>query len=136
MYNVNEGRNSAIMMACAELKGHAFFVSRAKRLEREIAAQGEGLGRGEITLKAIRRAIRDCKEAGLLEEFWGKMSQEDVNMLANDWNLETALEVEREEGFERGMERRSPLRGPAQAPRLESRSAGSGRGNPARPRPF
>jgi len=105
VYNVNEGRNSAIMGACGELKGYAFFVSRAKRLEKEIAEQNEGLSRGETTLKAIRQAIRDCKGAGLLAEFWEKMSQEDVNMLANDWNFETALEVEREEGFEKGMKR-------------------------------
>jgi len=104
VYNVNEGRNSAIMGACEELKGYAFFVSRAKRLEKEITARSEGLSRGETTLKAIRQAIRDCKEAGLLAEFWEKMSQEDVNMLANDWNFETALEVEREEGFEKGIE--------------------------------
>ena len=94
VYNVNEGLNSAIMMACGELKGYAFFVLRAKRLEKELAALNERLSREEITLKAIRQAIRDYKEAGLLEEFWEKMSQEDVNMLANDWNLETALEVE------------------------------------------
>jgi len=104
VYNVNEGRNSAIMMACEELKGYAFFVSRAKHHEKELAARGE-LSREEITLKTIRQAIRDCKEAGLLVGFWEKMSQEDVNMLANDWNFETALEVEREEGFEKGMER-------------------------------
>jgi len=26
-------------------------------------------------------------------------------MLANDWNMATALEVEREEGYERGLEK-------------------------------
>ena len=26
-------------------------------------------------------------------------------MLANEWDMQTALEVEREEGFEKGMER-------------------------------
>ena len=105
VYNVNEGRNSAIMGACGELKGYAFFVSRARHHEREIAAQSEGLSRDGIALKAIRQTIRDCKGAGLLAEFWEKMSQEDINMLASDWNFETALEVEREEGFEKGMKR-------------------------------
>jgi len=30
---------------------------------------------------------------------------EEMNMLANDWNMETALEVRGEEEFERGMEK-------------------------------
>ena len=104
VYNVNEGRNRAILEACAELKGYAFFVSRASLHEKGLAAQG-GLSRKERTREAIRLAIRDCKDAGLLREFWEKLSQEEMGMLANDWDMKTALEVEREEGFERGLER-------------------------------
>ena len=31
------------------------------------------------------------------------MSQEEIKMLVNEWDMETALEVSAEEGFERGM---------------------------------
>ena len=59
---------------------------------------------GEETMKAaIRLAIQDCKNADLLREFWENMSQEEINMLANEWDMETALEVREEEGFERGV---------------------------------
>ena len=103
VYNVNEGRNSSILEACAELKGYAYFVSRVRAHEKELAARGERPG-GEETMKAaIRLAIQDCKNADLLREFWENMSQEELNMLANEWDMETALEVSREEGFERGM---------------------------------
>jgi len=106
VYNVNEGRNRSILEACGELKGYAHFVSRARLHEKELAAQGsalgDGLSRRDITLKAVRLAIQDCKDAGLLREFWEKMSQEEINMLANEWDMETALEVREEEGFERG----------------------------------
>ena len=108
VYNVNEGRNRSILEACGELKGYAYFVSRARRHEKELAAQGlanNGLDRRDITLKAIRLAIRDCKEAGLLREFWERLSQEEINMLANEWDMETALEVREEEGFERGVQK-------------------------------
>ncbi|MCL2191043.1 MAG: hypothetical protein FWB79_03535 [Treponema sp.] len=105
VYNVNDGRNRSILEACKELKGYAYFVSRARLHEKELAARNEGSDRMGITLNAIRQAIRDCKDADLLKTFWEKMSQEEINMLANEWDMETALEVEREEGFEKGVEK-------------------------------
>jgi len=105
VYNINDGRNRSILESCGELKGYAFFVARAKLHERELKARNDVPSRGEITLGAIRLAIRDCRNAGLLTEFWDKMSQEEINMLANEWDMETALEVRREEGFEDGVER-------------------------------
>ncbi|MCL2599775.1 MAG: hypothetical protein FWD88_01140, partial [Treponema sp.] len=38
-------------------------------------------------------------------EYWENLSQEDMNMLVAEWDMETALEVREEEGFERGIER-------------------------------
>jgi len=103
VYNVNEGRNSSIIEACAELKGYAHFVSRVRAHEKGLAARGEKPG-GEETMKAaIRLAIQDCKSADLLRDFWENMSQEELNMLVNEWDMETALEVREEEGFERGV---------------------------------
>jgi len=103
VYNVNEGRNRSILEACDELKGYAYFVHRVREHEKELAARGEKPGGEETVKAAIRFAIRDCRNAGLLTEFWEKMSQEELNMLANEWDMETALEVSREEGFERGV---------------------------------
>ncbi|MCL2190890.1 MAG: hypothetical protein FWB79_02755 [Treponema sp.] len=103
VYNVNEGRNSSILEACAELKGYAHFVSRVRAHEKGLAARGEKPGGEEAMKTAIRLAIQDCKNAGLLREFWENMSQEEINMLANEWDMETALEVREEEGFEKGM---------------------------------
>ena len=55
--------------------------------------------------RAIKLAIQDCKSADLLREFWENMSQEELNMLVNEWDMETALEVREEERFEKGMEK-------------------------------
>jgi len=104
VYNVNEGRNRSILEACDELKGYAYFVHRVRAHEKELAARGEKPGGEETVKAAIRLAIRDCRNAGLLTEFWENMSQEELNMLANEWDMETALEVREEEGFERGRE--------------------------------
>ena len=103
VYNVNAGRNRSILEACEELKGYAFFVFRAGEHEKELAAQGDGSSGAERTVKALRLAIQDCKNANLLRKFWENMNQEELNMLANEWDMETALEVREEEGFERGM---------------------------------
>jgi len=103
VYNVNAGRNSSILEACAELKGYAYFVHWVREHEKELAARGEKPGSEEAMKAAIRLAIQDCKNAGLLREFWENMSKEELNMLTNEWDMETALEVREEEGFERGV---------------------------------
>ena len=102
VYNVNEGRNRSIMESCAELKGYAYFVSRVRRHEADLLKPGTN--RREATIDAIRLAVRDCKRVGLLNEYWENLSQEDMNMLVAEWDMETALEVREEEGFERGRE--------------------------------
>jgi len=104
VYNVNEGQNSSILEACEELKGCAHFVFRVRVHEKELVARGEKPGGEEAMMKAIRLAIQDCKDANLLKMFWEDMSQEEINMLANEWDMKTALEVREEEGFERGRE--------------------------------
>jgi len=104
VYNVNDGRNSSILEACEELKGYSRFVSRVWFHERELLSGGEASCR-ETSIKAIRLAIRDCMDASLLRDFWKNMSQEEINMLASEWDMETALEVREEEGFERGVEK-------------------------------
>ena len=103
VYNVNEGQNSSILEACEELKGYAHFVFQVRVHEKEFVARGGKPGGEEAMMKAIRLAIQDCKDANLLKKFWENMSQEEINMLANEWDMKTALEVREEEGFERGL---------------------------------
>jgi len=102
IFNVNEGRNHAILESCGDLKGYAFFVECARRAEAEFLALGKS--RKEATRNAVRRAIKECKEAGFLLDFWARMSREDMNMMVAEWDMEMALEVREEEGFERGRE--------------------------------
>jgi len=104
VYNINEGRNADVASLCEELKGYAFFVYRVRYHEAEEQKKGD-VPKKDITLIAIKKAIQDCKDKGLLADFWDTLTMEDINMLANDWNMTTALEVEREEGYEKGLER-------------------------------
>jgi hypothetical protein len=54
---------------------------------------------------AIARAIDCCKRNGILADFWQLLTQEELNMLASEWNMEDALEVRFEEGVETVAER-------------------------------
>ena len=103
VYNINEGRNAETVNRCEELKGYAYFVHRVRHHEEEGRKKGS-LPKTDVTLTAIRKAIQDCKDKSLLAGFLENLSMEEINMLVTDWNMATALEVEREEGLEKGRE--------------------------------
>jgi len=100
VYNINDGRNRDILDACTELKGYAFFVARVRLHEAEFT--GQGMDSESITVKAIKMAIQDCKDAGYLEGYLENLTTEEIHMLSMEWDWDTALEVREEEGWERG----------------------------------
>jgi hypothetical protein len=103
VYNINEGRNAETVTRCEELRGYAYFVHRARYHEAEERKRG-ALPEKDIKLTAVKKAIQDCKDKGLLTGFWEKLTPEEINMLVTEWDMTTALEVEREEGYEKGRE--------------------------------
>jgi len=107
VYNINEGRNAEILNRCEELKGYAYFVYRVRYHEVEERKKGIVL-ETDITRTAVKKAIQDCKDKSLLTSFWDTLKQEEINMVATEWDMATALEVEREEG--RAEERQELLR--------------------------
>ena len=48
-------------------------------------------------------AIKYCIEHGVLKQFFEENGSEVVNMLLEEWSLDDALVVEREEGREEGI---------------------------------
>ena len=46
---------------------------------------------------SIRKAIRDCRDKNLLVEYWDNLTMEEMTMLGSEWDMNIALEVEREE---------------------------------------
>jgi len=104
VYNINEGRNAETVNRCEELRGYAYFVHRVRYHEAEERKNG-ALTETDIPLMAVKKAIQDCKDKNLLAGFWKNLTPEEVNMLGTEWDFNTALEVEREEGFEKGLEK-------------------------------
>jgi len=103
VYNINEGRNAEMVRRCKELKGYTYFVYRVRHHEAQEKKKGTA-PETEIIRIAISKAIQDCKDKALLTDYWNSLTMEDINMLVTEWNMTTALEVEREEGYEKGLE--------------------------------
>ena len=104
VYNINEGSNAETVNRCEELRGYAYFVHRVRYHEAEERKKG-ALPETDIPHTAVKKAIQDCKDKSLLADFWENLTMEEINMIGSEWNMATALEVEREEGFEKGLEK-------------------------------
>ena len=103
-YNINHGRNAEMASRSEELRGYAYFVNQV-RLHGAAEKQADAAADpGDVTIRAIRKAIQDCKDQGLLLAFWDNLKPEELNMIGSEWDLNMALEVEREEGREEGIE--------------------------------
>jgi hypothetical protein len=92
VFNINKGFNAEMLSKSKTLFGYAFFVD----LARQYAEAG-----GELE-EAIRRAVGDCIEKGILADFLRDQSSEVINMLTAEFKLEDALQVWKEEGREEG----------------------------------
>ncbi|MDR1732281.1 MAG: hypothetical protein LBR61_09355 [Synergistaceae bacterium] len=95
VYNINSGFNEEMLRKSETLSGYAAFVDAARH-NTEIGYELE---------EAIRRAVNDCIERGILAEFLRSHSSEVINMLTAEFNLEDALKVWKEEGIEEGIEK-------------------------------
>jgi hypothetical protein len=73
---------------------YAAFVAQVRR----------GTAAGQPLETAVKNAIRHCLENGVMEEFLTTYGSEVENMIAMEFNLETAKQVWREEWLEEGME--------------------------------
>ena len=93
VYNINYGCNAQILKKSEALEGYSFFISKIREYQKEAPLE-----------EAMARAIKYCIEHGILRQFLEENSPEVVNMLLEEWNLDDALAVEREEGREEGRE--------------------------------
>jgi hypothetical protein len=94
MYNINKGYNVDIVGRSRDLSDYVEFIATARSNQ----ASGMPLG------GAVREAVRDCIGRGVLEEFLRNHGSEVASMLQQEWKLEEALEVSREEGVALGIE--------------------------------
>ncbi|MDR3123425.1 MAG: Rpn family recombination-promoting nuclease/putative transposase [Treponema sp.] len=109
VYNINEGHNRDMVQKDATLSGYVLFTAKVREFEAGLSG-GKKPGdvskdeRKRIIQTAITKAVRWCIANNILKPFFEKNGSEVINMLFDEWKLEDALVVEREEGREEGRE--------------------------------
>jgi hypothetical protein len=93
VYNINKGRNRELLERSEHLAGYAEFVARVRENEETMPLAD-----------AVTGAIRGCVRQGILADFLEEHGSEVMNMLLEEWKLDEAKEVWREEGREEGFE--------------------------------
>lgn len=103
MYNINCGHNADRLRQSRTLGGYSVFIDKVREYLLEIAGPRK---LSELTLDerkiAMGKAVRWCVAHDILKEILEIHGSEVVNMLFEEWNMDTALAVERREGREEG----------------------------------
>jgi hypothetical protein len=81
VYNINKGRNEALLRRSPRLAGYAEFVAKVRENEAVMPLED-----------AVREAIRYCSRNRILEGFLEEHGSEVINMLLEEWNLEEGIE--------------------------------------------
>ena len=92
--NINDGRNTALVKKCEELDGYVQLIGKIRAYQK-----------GGIELEdALTRAVKDCIEEGILVKYLKDHASEAINMLTQEFDIEIAKQVWREEALEEGRE--------------------------------
>jgi hypothetical protein len=94
VYNINKGHNGPIVERCKTLEGYSTFISKVREHEEKLKNRNE----------AMKVAIKECIENGVLKDFLETNATEVLNMLLTEWNWDDAFAIQREEGRELGRE--------------------------------
>jgi predicted transposase/invertase (TIGR01784 family) len=94
VYNINDGRNPEILERCESLKGYAKFIGIVKEnLKRSKGKSGHSLQ------VAIRESVAYCIVNNILKDFLEQHGKEVLSMLTAEFNMKTARQVWKEEGW-------------------------------------
>ena len=93
--NVNYEGGNEILEKSPSLKGYAYLVDLIRQNQRQ----------GMSKDKAIRPAIQQCIEEGILADFLQEHFEEVANMLAKEYRFEDELEARAEESMEKGVDK-------------------------------
>ena len=92
MININEGKNEKIVNQCKKLAEYSVFVSKSYYFKKEIGDREQ----------AVDETVKFCQKHGILKEFFETYGSEVLSMLLEEWDMDEAREVWREEALEEG----------------------------------
>ncbi|MDR2900720.1 MAG: Rpn family recombination-promoting nuclease/putative transposase [Treponema sp.] len=90
--NINEGRNTKIANRCKKLAEYTVFIEKVRFFQKESVNLEE----------AMRKTIQYCEKHDILKEYLEIHGSEVLNLLLEEWNIEDAKKVWREEAREEG----------------------------------
>ena len=82
-FNINPGFNDDIVQKDENLHGYVMFISKARAFEKS------GMSRES----ADKSAVEECIKQGILVDYLQNNASEVINMLAQEWDWNKALEI-------------------------------------------
>ncbi len=92
MLNINPGHNEKILEACKTLREYTEYTSRVREYTRTMDLEA-----------AVERAITECIQEGILEEFLKKNRAEAKSVSIYEYDMEKHMRMEREDAREDGI---------------------------------
>ena len=93
MLNINPGHNEKILEACKTLREYTEYTSRVREYTRTMDREA-----------AVERAITECIQEGILEEFLKKNRAEAKSVSIYEYDMEKHMRMEREDAREDGIQ--------------------------------
>jgi hypothetical protein len=92
-YNINHGLNQPLLQKCDYLNEYSILVGKVK----------EGIKAGLIGRDAIANAVKFCITNGIMKGYLENHSEEVFNMLALQWDKDSAMKASYDDGKEDGL---------------------------------
>ena len=96
MYNINDGKNKAIMESCGWLNDYMTFVNKVREYHAD--------GAFDDLVIDIEKAIDYCIDNDILKEFLKTYRSEVTKSMQLNYEFDRQLELERADAIEEGME--------------------------------
>ena len=93
-YNINYGLNQPLLARCNYLNDYSILVGKVK----------EGIRDGLARRDAIGTAVKFCIANGIMKGYLEEHSEEVFNMLALQWDKDSAIKASFDDGFDDGFE--------------------------------
>ena len=98
-YNINHGLNQPLLQKCSYLDNYSILVGKVK----------EGIKAGLIRREAIANAVKFCLSNNVMKGYLEFHSEEVFNMLALQWDKDSAIKASFDDGVETGENRLAKL---------------------------
>ena len=98
-YNINHGLNQPLLKKCQYLDNYSILVGKVK----------QGISTGLTRRDAISQAVKFCLANGIMKGYLEFHSEEVFNMLALQWDKDSAIKASFDDGVEMGENRLAKL---------------------------